>query len=216
LKTNKPFIIIGAGGHAKVVADLILLAGGDIVGFVDKDPQRQGEQLLGFPVLGDDSVIQAYAPSDIQLAMGLGAGGEDLIAALLLRQKIFNSLSDQGYLFPCLIHPGATIAREVEIADAAQVVAGCVIEVGSQIDQLAIVNTSAHINHDCKVSKAVHIGPGTTVGGGVEIGQAAYIGLGTSIIHGLSIGEKSIVGAGSVVVNNVKANDKVFGVPARN
>jgi len=210
MKQNRlPVIIIGGGGHAKVVADVLTLQGFHILGFTDID-ETCHSLTSAIPYLGDDSIINPYRPEDILLANGLGS-----TKTTIARRKIYDVFSEQGYKFACCVHPSAVIAIDVTIDEGAQIMAGVVIQPGSMIGRNVIINTRASIDHDCIIGDHVHVAPGATLSGGVQIASGAHVGTGATVIQGIFIGEDSIIGAGSVVLEDVAADSMVVGVPAR-
>lgn len=212
---HKPFVVIGAGGHAKVVVDLLLEMGEEVVGLTDADPARHGTEVLGIPVLGGDDVLAGFAPDSIQLALGIGAAGDDLCAALKFRHAIAVRLQGLGYTFPALAHLDAIIGRGCVLEDGAQVMAGAVVQADSRIGAFAIVNSRAVVDHDGRVGAAAHIAPGATLGGDVQVGDNAYVGIGAAVVHGVSIGIGALVAAGAAVTRNVDDGARVAGVPAK-
>lgn len=213
--SQKPFIIIGAGGHAKVVADLLLEMGEEVLGFTDADAARHGDVVLGLPVLGGDDVLQGYAPDSVNLALGIGAAGDDLCGALMTRLGIGKKLQAQGYAFPPLAHLDAIIGRGCVIEDGAQVMAGAVVQADSRIGAFSIVNSRASVDHDCQILPGAHIAPGAVLGGGVAVGEGAYIGIGAAVVHGLTLSAGALVGAGAAVTKDVPDGMCVVGVPAK-
>lgn len=213
--SRRPFIVIGAGGHAKVVVDLLLEMGEEVLGLTDIDSARHGTQVLGISVIGGDEVLQGFAVADVYLALGIGAAGNDLCGALKSRHTIALHLQEQGYTFPALVHLDAIIGRGCDIEEGAQVMAGAVVQAESQIGAFAIVNSRASVDHDCRIGAGAHIAPGAVLGGGVEVGTGAYVGLGASVIHGVHIGAEALIGAGAVVLEDVASGAHVAGVPAK-
>lgn len=211
----KPFIIVGAGGHAKVVADLLLEMGETVLGLTDSDPARHGQEVLGLAVLGGDDVLGDYEPQAVHLALGVGAAGTDLVAALRQRQAIAAGLLEAGYGFPDLVHLDAIVGRDCLIGAGAQVMAGAVVQAGTRVGAFAIVNSRASVDHDCTIGAGAHIAPGAVLGGGVEVGAGAYVGLGASVVHGVKIGSGALIGAGAAVTQDVADGARVAGVPAR-
>ncbi len=212
---NAPFLIIGAGGHGQVVADLLLEMGEDVVGFTDIDSARHAATILGVPVLGGDEVLDGFAPHAVNLALGIGAAGDDLIGALAARQVIAKRLQGQGYSFPALVHLDAIVGRGCVLGDGTQLMAGAVVQAGTHIGAFAIVNSRACVDHDCRIATGVHIAPGATLGGNVDVGEGAYIGIGAAVVHGVRIGRGALIGAGAAVLEDVKDATCVVGVPAR-
>ena len=205
--TRPRFLLLGAGGHGKAIADL-LLAGGDyaIVGFVDAAPKAS--QVLGLPVLGDESRLAALAGQGIAFAhAAVGNNAQRLAAAGRLR--------DAGFALPSLIHPTALIGHGARIAEGAAILARAVIGPEAEIGPLALINTGAIVEHDCVVEQAAHIGPGAVLAGGVRIGAGALIGAGAVVRPGITIGAGAVIGAGAAVVENIAPGARVAGVPAR-
>lgn len=205
-----PVIVIGAGGHAKVVLDALLAAGIEVLGLVDADPMRQNGTVLGVPVIGGDARLADFGPARIRLAVGIGGG--EIPAA---RRDIFERYRSQGYGFVTAVHPAAVAGREVSLGEGAQVLAGAVINPGTVIGENAIVNTRAVVEHDCRVGAHVHVAPGAILAGGVEVGEEALIGAGAVVAPGRRVGRRCIVGAGAVLVRDLAAGLTAGGVPAR-
>lgn len=201
-------VIVGAGGHAKVVIEVIR-AGGlfEIVGVVDQQADR-ADRPLDLPFLGDDAVLFDRAIPAECVAIGVGVprvGGE--------RPALFRRLRSCGYDVPALVHPSAIVAGAT-IGDGVQIMARAVVQPGTSIGENCIINTAAVVEHDCCVEADAHIAPGATLGGGVSVGAGAMVGLGASVLPGLKIGHGATVGAGAVVVRDVAAGATVVGVPA--
>jgi len=205
--TRKRILLLGAGGHGKAVADLLLAAGSyDIAGFVDAAPKAS--QVLGLPVLGDESQFPALAGQGVTLAhAAIGHNAQRLAAAGRLRQA--------GFDLPSLIHPAALIGHGARIGEGAAILARAVIGPEAEIGPLALINTGAIVEHDCVLEEAAHIGPGAVLAGGVRVGAGALIGAGAVIRPGVAIGAGAVVGAGAAVVEDVAPGATVMGVPAR-
>lgn len=203
-----PLIVIGGGGHAKVLVSTLLLCNRSILGFADPNPAADG--LLGIRCMGDDDVVLTHAPSRVQLVNGVGSTG-----SVARRKGIYERFMLAQFAFAGVIHPSATVAAEVEIEDGVQIMAGAIIQAGSSIGSNAIVNSGAVIDHDCVVGAHAHVAPGAVLSGNVYIGAGAHIGTGACIIQGISIGAGSVIGAGAVVVKNVPPGVTVVGVPAK-
>ncbi len=201
---TKPLILVGAGGHAKVLADLILEKGIELLGVVD----RQGEKGLwhfDLPLLGDDDTLALYPPDQVALVIGIGS-----LPGQALRYRIQERLTAQGYDFPSLIHPRAYVARGVELGVGAQIMAGSIIQPGCHLGEHVIVNTGASIDHDCYLGNHIHIAPGVVLSGGVTIGARVHIGTGAIIAQGVRVGADAVIGAGASVVRNVAAGARVL------
>jgi len=203
-----PVIVIGGGGHAKVLVSTLQLCRRSILGFVDLNPAAP--PLLEIECLGCDTAVLLHAPSDVLLVNGVGSTGSTAI-----RQDVYDRFTREGYRFATVIHPSAIVALEVHIADGVQVMAGAILQSGTAIGSNAVVNTGAIIDHDCVVGAHAHIAPRAVLNGGVRVGEGAHIGTGACIIQGVSIGAVSIVGAGSVVIKDVPPGETMVGVPAK-
>lgn len=204
---NKRVIIIGNGGHASVLTEILLQQQVDIIGFTAPTKQENEFQLV---YLGDDEAIKNYSSDDVALVMGLG-----MIRPKSWREKIYCAFKEQGYSFLTVVHPSAIVAPSVYLGEGVQVMAGAIIQTNTKIADNTIVNTGAIVDHDGQIGLHVHIAPGTKISGNVSIGNSTHIGTGTTIIQGIDIGERTLIGAGSVVVKNIGADAKAFGVPAK-
>lgn len=205
-----PVIIIGAGGHAKVLADCLIKAGNRVLGFLDNDKNKHDMRILNLPVIGDDEIVNEYSSQSVRLVNGIGS-----VCAPKLRQEVYQFFSDKGYNFLNIIHPTAILGQAISLGTGVQVMAGSIIQPGTKIQCNTIINTGAIVDHDCEVGAHVHISPGTTLSGNVKIGHRTHIGAGSTIIQGITIGSDCLVGAGAVVVKDVPEGATVIGVPAR-
>jgi UDP-perosamine 4-acetyltransferase len=205
-----PVIILGSGGHARVLLDSLLLQSFDVIGLTDSCPFRD-KNVLGVNIIGDDdSILLGYPPDTVDLVNGLGS-----IKETLKRRLLYDKFKGLGYNFAIVIHPSAIIAGSVYLGEGAQIMAGAVIQPGSIIGRNTIINTRASVDHDCVVGDHVHVAPGVTLSGNVQVGDEVHIGTGAAVIQGISIGEKSTIGAGTLVIRDVPGNVTVIGSPAR-
>lgn len=212
-KMQQPGIIgIGAGGHCRVVMDLIRQQGvWQLHGVLDADPALHGNCLDGVPVLGDDSLLRDLRQQGIQTAfLGVGSIGNPAI-----RQKIHQRLLESGFCCPVLVHPKALVAQPVTMAPATCVMQGAILNPGCAIGTAAIINSGAIVEHDCQIGDFAHISPGAVLGGGVLVGDHSHVGIGATIRQGVRIGRNCLVGAGAVVVADVPDGATVCGLPAR-
>lgn len=205
---TKPIIVLGGGGHAKVLIDMLRRLDCRVLGMVDPN-QTIGSVVHGLEVLGVDNAVFDYPAAEIELVNGIGSLPKDKG----LRAGLFNAFSAKGYRFKTLIDPTAIVAADVELSDGVQVMAGVIIQAGTEIALNTIVNSGAIVDHDCRIGSHVHIAPGAVLSGAVEVGDAVHIGTGATIIQGISIGAGSIIGAGSVITQSIACDQIVY--PAR-
>ena len=210
MSTERPVLVLGVGGHAKVVIDTLQASGTEILGALDADAATHGTRVLGVPVLGGDDVVRNHAPGDVALVNGVGSTEPSQ-----RRKDLYRHFSDAGYAFVCVVHPSAVISGEVDIADGAQVMAGTVVQPGCRIGANAILNTRASVDHDCVIGAHAHIAPGAVLGGNITIGDGSHIGAGSSVIQNIQIGADVLVAAGACVVTDLSDGVRVAGVPAR-
>lgn len=197
--------IIGAGGHAKSVAEVATAAGFMIQAFVSQETENS--EFMGIPLL--PSLPEDIADRTESIAIGIGAN--------YLRETVWLQLREFCRLsrFPALIHPSAVIASSAQIDPGATVHQNSVVGPSTQIGKFCTVNTSASIDHDCVMQDFSSMGPGTHTGGGVTIGKRAHISIGAIVIHGIHVGNDSILGAGSCATDSVPEFTVSVGTPAR-
>lgn len=205
-----PIIVLGSGGHAKVVLDVLLLQQKEVLGLTTLDRNMIDATFLGFPVLGDDEALARYSPSEIRLVSALGS-----VESMKERKALFDKFKALGFHFEQVIHPMAIIARNTILGEGAQVMAGAVIQPGSRIGDNTIINTRASVDHDCDIGRHVHIAPGCTLSGAVTVGDETHVGTGATVVQGMRIGGRCLVAAGAVVNRDVDGGHRVAGVPAR-
>jgi sugar O-acyltransferase (sialic acid O-acetyltransferase NeuD family) len=202
-------VIWGAGGHAKVVAEILRLNGHEVIGFLDGvNAQRKGSEFYGASVLGGEDVLVELLDSGVTHAMV--AFGDNR-----LRIRAADRLVALGFHLVSAVHPTAACAVDVSIGEGTVVAAGAVVGPSTKVGRNAIVNTQASLDHDCVVGDGAHVGPGAIVTGEVEVEDCAWIGAGAVIADHRRIGADAIVGAGAVVVKDVPEAVVVVGVPAR-
>lgn len=202
---------IGAGGHARVVLDILVRAGGfEIVGFTDSDPARKGAVVEGFRVLGDDRTLKDLLRQGVRHAF-LGIGG---VSDNAPRAAVYEKACALGLSFVKAIHPAAVVASSANIGNGVALMAMSVLNPGVRLGENVIVNTGAIVDHDCILGNHVHIAPGATLSGGIVVGDGAHIGIGASIVQGVRIGRNAVIGAGAVVIRDVPEGATVVGIPA--
>ena len=143
---EQAILILGAGGHGRVLASALLLGGYRVIGFLDAAESTWGSRCLDLPVFGNDERLADFPPGQVQLANGIGSVGLPA-----LRRRIFGAQRAKGYNFASVIHPRAIVSPDVELGHGVQVMAGAVIQTGARIGDNVIVNTGAIVDHDCVI-----------------------------------------------------------------
>lgn len=205
-----PVLVIGAGGHGRVVADALRAMGRKVLGFLDVAADLEGTQIDGLPVLGSDARLQGYPPASVRLANGIGS-----TVSTAARRQVYERLTAAGFQFETVRHPAATVASSAVLSTGAQVMAGAVLQPGVVIGEDTIINTGALIDHDCLIGSHCHVAPGAVLSGGVRIGDGCHIGTAASVVQGVTIGAEALIAAGAVVVGDVSTGARMVGVPAR-
>jgi len=203
-------IVVGAGGHGRVIIDALLCAGAPVIGVTDIDPDSAGLDILGVPVFGNDDVLHKHHPGSIELVNGVGS-----TTLPTARQAVFDRFKKQGYHFASVIHPSAIVGQSVRIGEGAQIMAGVIVQPFTAIGENAIINTRAGIDHDCQIGAHTHIAPGATLSGGITVGESSHIGCGVTVIQGINIGKNVLVAAGATVCHDVPDGTRFVGTPAR-
>lgn len=203
-------IIIGAGGHARVLLDALQERGLPVYGLTDIDPLLRGQPVLNVPVIGDDSVISLYPLLTTLLVNGIGS-----IDSTAIRRAVFERFKRPGFSFLTVAHPSAVISSHATFGEGVQVMAGAVVQPGVRLGDNTIVNTRASVDHDCVIGAHCHIAPGATLSGAVQVGDGTHIGTGAVIKQGVKIGAGCLVAAGAVVIHNLEDGERVCGVPSR-
>lgn len=201
-------VILGAGGHGRVVLDIILTAGRHRpIGFLDNNPALSGRRIDGVPVLGDLSHAGELAGRGIRGAIvAIGDNG--------IRRAFAAELERASFELVSAVHPSAQVARTARVGRNVVVAAGAVICAHTQIGDSVILNTGCIIDHECMIGTAAHICPGARLAGHVTVESGAFVGIGSTIVQNVRIGVEAVVGAGAVVLSDVAPMTTVVGVPA--
>ncbi|MBL0686409.1 MAG: acetyltransferase [Sulfurospirillum sp.] len=207
----KNIIVIGSGGHAKVVIDIIEKEKKyNIIGLIDTCKSK-GDKVFNYSVLGEEkdliNLTEQYNIYGCIIAIG------DNWMRSIVKSKIAKLEIPLKHI--TTIHPSAVIGKEATIGNGTVIMANSTIGSNTTIDSFCIVNTNASIDHDSNMSLFSSIAPGVTTGGNVSIGEYSAISIGASIIHNITIGKHTIVGAGSLVVNDIKDFIVEYGTPSK-
>jgi sugar O-acyltransferase (sialic acid O-acetyltransferase NeuD family) len=202
-------VVIGGGGHAKVLISILKKCRYEVVGYTD-DYDRGS--ILGVSYLGGDSVLEEMGKESRVSHAVVGIGKVDCSDS---RLKIQEDIKRWGFTFPVITSPRASVNEDVGLGEGTVVFDGAVINSGARIGKACIINSNSTVEHDCRIDDDVHIGPGVAVSGGVEIGHHCMIGVGASICHGVTIANRSLIGAGATVNRNIEESGTYVGTPAR-
>jgi sugar O-acyltransferase (sialic acid O-acetyltransferase NeuD family) len=205
VSSNHRIFVYGASGHGKVVADILLMRGIAVAGFIDDNADPK--ETLGLPVLGDGIWLGQQAKS-ASVAVALGIGDN------VSRQEVARSCIACHIELQTAVHPSAIVASSARVGEGVVVMAGSVINPDAQIGTGAIINTGAIVEHDCRIGDFAHLSPNAAMGGGAILGRLSWLGIGATIIHGITVGSGTIVGAGAVVIRDVPDDVIAVGVPA--
>jgi len=199
-------LIVGNGGHALVVADILACAEGMTpLGHVESGSVSGSVAQSGLPLFGGMSFLDTVPHDALVVAIGDNRA----------RMAVADRLTAGGETLVSAIHPSAVIARDAVIGPGCVVCAGVVVNPGSTIGRNVILNTGCTVDHHCRIGDHAHIAPGVNLAGGVGVGLGAFVGIGACVIPGVTVGEWAVVGAGAAVVRDVPPGRSVVGVPAR-
>ena len=194
-------VIIGAGGHAKVIADIVLKSGDNLVGFLDDT--KSGNVIGDYCVLGKVEDAEKFA-DDYELIIAIGSNS--------VRKAISEKLNAKWYT---AIHPSAQIGCVAEIGEGSCVMANAAVNSCAVVGKHCIVNTGAVIEHDCRLENYVHVSPNATLCGTVSIGELTHIGAAAVVKNNISVCREVTVGVGAAVVKNITESGIYVGVPAK-
>ncbi len=198
-------LIFGAGGHGKVVLDILRNAAVEVAGFLDEDVRKEGATLGGLKILGGWDYLDSHPGSTVALGIGNNR----------VRARLAAELTGAGHLLTPAIHRRAIVCDDVLIGPGAVVMPGAVVNTGSTIETGCVVNTGATVDHDCRLAEFSQVWPGAHLAGAVTVGAGSYVGTGAAVIPNVTIGSNVMIGAGAAVVNDLPDDAVAVGVPAR-
>ena len=208
-RSARRVLIIGAGGHGRVVLDILLQAGiHQVVGLLDSNTDIHGRRVDGLPVLGDPEDLPLIAEQHQidGVVIAIGDNG--------VRRGLAREIEQAGIELVNAVHPSATIARNATLGRNVVVAAGAVVCAHCQIGDSVILNTGCIIDHQTMIGEGSHICPGVRIAGRVKVESGTFVGIGATIVPKITLGCESIIGAGSVVIEDVPSLTTVVGVPA--
>lgn len=203
-------IVVGGGGHAKVIISLLHKLGRyDVIGYTDTADRGS---IGGVKYLGDDARLERLGNKEPHCKLVLGVGSVELSRHRLFLQERFQRC---GFQWAVVISPYAVVDENVKIGAGTVVLDGAIIQTGASIGECAIINTASVVEHDCLVGNFVHVAPGAVVCGGVKIGDHSFIGAGSTVIQYKTIAEDCLIGAGATVIDDCLTPGVYMGSPAR-
>jgi sugar O-acyltransferase (sialic acid O-acetyltransferase NeuD family) len=213
-RPSEDLLVWGAGGHGRVVADLIRSLGLRVAGFIDADQRH-----LNQAAEPDESILLMYEGDFVQRLRGESAfpdGVSGVALGIGNNLRRFQLLTELGELIaPPLVHSRAAVTPSAAIGVGTVVLANAVINSRARVGAGGIINSGAIIEHDCSLGRGVHVSPGSVLSGSVTVGDRAWIGAGAVVVPGITVGSDSVIGAGAVVLRDVADNTTVVGNPAR-
>lgn len=193
-------IIIGGGGHAKVLIDCLEQENQYKIAYV-VDDNLDLYDVLGYRIHPRHHL---HSFSNLSLIIAIGNAAT--------RKKIADAYDAR---FVTTIHPSAIFSKYAKLGEGSQIFAGAIVNAGATIGKHCIINTGAIVEHDCLIHDFVHLSPSSSLAGGVTVGSSTHIGIGATVIENITIGSNVIIGAGAVVVDDIPDNCTAVGIPAK-
>ncbi|MGH1429901.1 MAG: acetyltransferase [Neptuniibacter sp.] len=198
---TKPLILIGGGGHASVLADILLEQGREILAVFSPDKITARPVFEGIPHLTNDEDIDAFRPESVRLVNGVGK-----LPGSKLRENIREYFRKLGYQFESVVDNSAKVSKYAHLEEGVQVLGSAIVQTGARVGVDSIVNSGAIIEHDCLIGANNHIAPGATLCGQVVTGRDVFIGAAAVVLPGISVQTGSVIGAGSIATLDMRAN----------
>ena len=204
---NKKLILIASGGHAKVVAQILIQIKNAPKYVVSPSVNEDESKAFfgGCPIFTSDDRILEFSPSEVELVNGIGS-----LPFKPERLNFYNRFSDLGYSFRTVISPSAIVSPKTEIGEGVHIMPGAILQSGVKIGSNTIINTGAVVDHDCEIGSNNHIATGAVLSGNVITGRQVHIGTNSSVIQHITIGNYSIVGSGAAVTKNIPDSHTLY------
>lgn len=200
--TDAPVIIVGGGGHTRVLIDVLEALHASIEGIITQDEALLGCSIFGVPVLGLERDF-SDDPGSILLVNGIGNRARTGDSGLKVRELVVERYRSLGFRFASVISPKAILSKHTVLSEGVQILHGAVVQPVAHIGAHSIINSAAVVEHDCRIGMYCHIAPAAVLCGNVTVGNYTHVGANATIIQGLSLGERGVVAAGMRVSRNV-------------
>lgn len=205
---NKPLVILGSGGHAGVLIDLLRQQSRAILGLVSPENPPASNLFENIPHFNSDEDILSFDKDSIKLVNGIGS-----LPGNNLRAILFQRFTKLGYKFETVVADNATVSTYAKLGQGVQVMSGAIIQTGAVVGANSIVNTGSIVEHDCNIGSDNHLAPGVTISGQVKSSENVHFGTGASVIQSVIFGKNVVVGAGATVTKDIPENTICY--PAR-
>ena len=183
-KKRKKIIILGSGGHAKVLLEILEKKNEEILGVCCPNLKSIKQNFWrNLPVLGDDNYLENIDNNSVKIVNGIGYSNTD-------RKRIFNKMNKMGFKFKTVIHPSSIISKNAQISEGSQIFAGSIIQTDTIIGKNSIINTGSQLDHDCIIGDHCHIAPGCILCGNVTISDMVFLGCGSTVVQGVRVNEE--------------------------
>jgi UDP-perosamine 4-acetyltransferase len=200
-------LILGAGGHARVVASLLVSRGWDVEGVLDHTSDHLGEAVGSSAIVGTIEDLPRWRDNgSSHVALAIGDNSR--------RAELFHWVRTLEFAVPLVVHPKAIVEPSAELAQGSLICAGAVVAAEASIGANALINTGAIVDHECRIGDHAHIGPGAVVAGRSVIETGVFVGAGATVRDGVVVGSRTLIGAGAAVVSDLAAGVVAYGVPA--
>lgn len=207
-KTEKRLVLLGAGGHCKSVLDAVLRRKQYNKIYITDPDILRGTSIMGCPVIGDDTVLPKLFQEGVREAF-ITVGS---IKDTSLRYKLYHNAKSLGFTFPNIVDPSANVSAFATLEDGIFVGKNVIVNAGTSIGKMSILNSGSIVEHECVVGEFSHIAVGAVLCGNVVVGDHTFVGANATVIQGIKIGARSVIGAGSVVLGNVASSSSAFGL----
>lgn len=203
---NKPILVIGGGGHAAVLVEILRQTDQDIIGIVAPEIDSRRTILDGIRHFQDDTEILQFSPTSVCLVNAIGS-----LPGNSTREDVYNKFVGMGYRFARVIAPSSIVSKHADLEQGVQIFPGAIVQCGAKIGRNTIVNSGAIVEHDCVIGSHNHLAPGSILSGAVSTGDSVHIGTGAVVIQSIAVGHGATVGAGVTLNKDIPGGATAFG-----